>query len=100
MWPDRVSNPEPLTYESGALLTVQRGPAHLKQSQCGKFTATYDTRPFSSQCGFGLGYELSKSALQHEPKVRFAYKWAHTGLILLFQKFIEDNSNMLLERNS
>ena len=24
MWPDRVSNPGPLTYESGAL----RGPAH------------------------------------------------------------------------
>ena len=27
MWPDRVSNPEPLTYESGALPTVLRGPA-------------------------------------------------------------------------
>ena len=27
MWPDRVSNPGPLTYESGALLTAQRGPA-------------------------------------------------------------------------
>ena len=26
MWPDRVSNPEPLTYESGALPTVLRGP--------------------------------------------------------------------------
>ena len=24
MWPDRVSNPRPLTYESGALLTVLR----------------------------------------------------------------------------
>ena len=27
MWPDRVSNPEPLTYESGALPTALRGPA-------------------------------------------------------------------------
>ena len=27
MWPDRVSNPGPLTYESGALPTVLRGPA-------------------------------------------------------------------------
>ena len=28
MLPDWVSNPEPLTYESGALLTVLRGPAY------------------------------------------------------------------------
>ena len=27
MWPDRVWNPGPLTYESGALLTVLRGLA-------------------------------------------------------------------------
>ena len=27
MWPDRVSNPGPLTYESGALLTALHGPA-------------------------------------------------------------------------
>ena len=27
MWPDRVSNPGPPTYESGALLTALRGPA-------------------------------------------------------------------------
>ena len=27
MWPDRVSNPGPLTCESGALLTALRGPA-------------------------------------------------------------------------
>ena len=28
MLPDRVSNPEPLTYESGALPIALRGPAH------------------------------------------------------------------------
>ena len=27
MWPDRVSNIGPLTYESGALQTALRGPA-------------------------------------------------------------------------
>ena len=27
MWPDRVSNPEPLTYESDALPAALRGPA-------------------------------------------------------------------------
>ena len=27
MWPDRVSNPGPLTYESGALPTALCGPA-------------------------------------------------------------------------
>ena len=29
MWPDRVSNPGPPTYESGALPTALRGPAVL-----------------------------------------------------------------------
>ena len=29
MLPDRVSNPGPLTYESGVLLTALRGPAHM-----------------------------------------------------------------------
>ena len=33
MWPDRVSNPGPLTYESGALPTALRGPALLKDLQ-------------------------------------------------------------------
>ena len=29
MWPDRVSNPGPLTYETGALPTALHGPAGL-----------------------------------------------------------------------
>ena len=29
MWPDRVSNPEPLTYESGDLPTALRSPAQI-----------------------------------------------------------------------
>ena len=32
MWPDRVSNPGPLTYESGALPTALRGPADPDQT--------------------------------------------------------------------
>ena len=31
MWPDRVSNPGPLTCDSGALLTVLRGPSLLQE---------------------------------------------------------------------
>ena len=31
MLPDRVSNPGPLTYESGALPIVLRGPAGLRE---------------------------------------------------------------------
>ena len=38
MWPDRVSNPGPLTYESGALPIVLRGPAiFLKAPENDKF---------------------------------------------------------------
>ena len=33
MLPDRVSNPGPLTYESGALLIALRGPAFRLCSQ-------------------------------------------------------------------
>ena len=36
MWPDRVSNPGPLTYESGALPTALRGPALWRHTKyCG-----------------------------------------------------------------
>ena len=33
MWPDRVSNPGPLTYESGVLPTALRGPAGANVAQ-------------------------------------------------------------------
>ena len=35
MWPDRVSNPGPLTYESGALPTALCGPAlkHVRERE-------------------------------------------------------------------
>ena len=34
MWPDRVSNPGPLTYESGTLPTALRGPAPRNVVSC------------------------------------------------------------------
>ena len=34
MLPDRVSNPGPLTYESGALLIALRGPALGEKKLC------------------------------------------------------------------
>ena len=34
MLPDRVSNPGPLTYESGALPIALRGPAHVHLHTC------------------------------------------------------------------
>ena len=33
MWPDRVSNPGPLTYESDAIPTALRGPARAIEIQ-------------------------------------------------------------------
>ena len=33
MLPDRVSNPRPLTYESGALPIELRGPANLERKK-------------------------------------------------------------------
>ena len=39
MLPDRVSNPGPLTYESGALPIALRGPAkHLRSCRDGQLT--------------------------------------------------------------
>ena len=34
MWPDRVSNPGPLTYESDALPTSLRGPTNFLSLVC------------------------------------------------------------------
>ena len=33
MWPDRVSNPGPLTYKSGALPTALRGPSQYQDTR-------------------------------------------------------------------
>ena len=36
MWPDRVSNPGPPTYESGALPIALRGPAQMSGEELNK----------------------------------------------------------------
>ena len=50
MLPDRVSNPGPLTYESGALPIALRGPASARasvigKSQIGNISAAYANLP-------------------------------------------------------
>ena len=42
MLPDRVSNPGPLTYESGALPIALRGPAFMKLGECQRSRPFYD----------------------------------------------------------
>ena len=42
MLPDRVSNPGPLTYESGALPIALRGPAHNSGKKRSSMTSVYD----------------------------------------------------------
>ena len=42
MLPDRVSNPGPLTYESGALPIALRGPAVWKESKVDKCKEEYN----------------------------------------------------------
>ena len=42
MLPDRVSNPGPLTYESGALPIALRGPATMKYSVVVMYMLLYE----------------------------------------------------------
>ena len=46
MWPHRVSNPGPLTYESGVLPTALRGPAF--GTRVNSLTTEKQTTKFSS----------------------------------------------------
>ena len=68
MWPDRVSNPGPLTYESGALPTAQRGPAWC----CGgnhytKSLWSYFPKGRSMAAGGSNDSEKNVGALQNRP---------------------------------
>ena len=70
MWPDRVSNPGPLTYESGALPTALRGPAFqvlltgkVSQYPCHKV----------KKCEHVFGY-ICKIHVHILPLVRFCLK--------------------------
>ena len=49
MLPDRVSNPGPLTYESGALPIALRGPAKAAESENEKGLSTSEKAHISSR---------------------------------------------------
>ena len=42
MWPDRVLNPGPLTYESGAIPTALCGPAAEEEQELGALVESFD----------------------------------------------------------
>ena len=50
MWPDRVSNPGPLTYESGALPTALRGPALIEERLCVCMSVKKQYSTFNLNC--------------------------------------------------
>ena len=50
MLPDRVSNPGPLTYESGALPIALRGPQHMMMMMMIWHTVSNGQKTISSTC--------------------------------------------------
>ena len=56
MWPDRVSNPGPPTYESGALPIALRGPADVVQMSMRRndVASTSVRRHLDVMCPLGL----------------------------------------------
>ena len=74
MLPDRVSNPEPLTYESGALPIALRGPAASPNLQNVVMTISswpyfiaFMVRPFLPELIQGVS--LAASPLRFQPTV-------------------------------
>ena len=62
MWPDRVSNPGPPTYESGALPIALRGPAWEELNS-----------QLSTECKIGILKNFSNSRKQIEKKEHEPY---------------------------
>ena len=70
MLPDRVSNPGPLTYESGALPIALRGPACSSFSSAGKFY---------TKSGVSC---LQTSLMRHKEKLQMMFRFGrHTTLL-------------------
>ena len=66
MWPDRVSNPGPLTYESGALPIALRGPnMHLDFWNCFRREKSITQLNYTKLINFLyiFGYKTGFSAL-------------------------------------
>ena len=64
MLPDRVSNPGPLTYESGALLIALRSPAHLECKSTHAFIFSASLLSNSKLYGFFFAF-LPKKLFQN-----------------------------------
>ena len=59
MLPDRVSNPGPLTYESGALPIALRGPAMMPETKSTELPALFlDSRVGISRSGISFAPEF------------------------------------------
>ena len=54
MWPDRVSNPGPPTYESDALPIALRGPAHIFRKDSSNYTVLRTLKLHSAAFGMFL----------------------------------------------
>ena len=92
MLPDRVSNPGPLTYESGALPIALRGPAYIHEEN-------YTITPFNFQALFYLQQNGDKPILSIPEKlylrkvyiiltkhcISMHYLLVHAYLICLFK---------------
>ena len=59
MLPDRVSNPGPLTYESGALPIALRGPAHEALNHSPEYTGQSQTFNFEIWVTFDQGQRMT-----------------------------------------
>ena len=73
MWPDRVSNPGPLTNESGALPTALRGPATFRCNNSLREDCNYcETDPVEVD-------QRSKQAIYHKILSVDMYLWDLKG---------------------
>ena len=59
MWPDRVSNPGPLTYELGALPIALRAPLHLAGSICLQIKLCFIIGAFSANSRFFSQFQMN-----------------------------------------
>ena len=74
MWPDRVSNPGPLNYESGALSTALHVPASMLLKQ--KFEHMNCTLPNCASCQFSM-----EQVIRICKMINYLYKNLHNKLI-------------------
>ena len=82
MWPDRVSNLGPLTYESGALLTALRGPAPMKMADSnrdgtGKYSVISEQSDKQLCCFFAYDMTERQATNNNIPAImsRVDFQW-------------------------